>query len=166
MIADVMQGRKYVSRLACRLAIVAAIVSIPATFAAAQATQEGAEVKAKPPTTVTVRGCLNGSTITRIETTDHRPTVPDKLQVKVDRVIRGQLKSLNGHQVELNGTIRHIPGEETGILVADSDKGKVYLGGGDANLGNDLVVKGNQPPTIYARMIKDVAASCPGDSQK
>jgi hypothetical protein len=60
----------------------------------------------------------------------------------------------------VTGALRGIPGLENGMLVVDSDKGKLYLGGGDANLGQDLAVSNNRPPTIYAQMIKDVAEKC------
>jgi len=161
MIGDTMQtrGRRHFA-LPSMLLVIA--VNVPV---AVMTSQEPGPVKAKPTNTVVVRGCLNGSTVRHIETDDLRPNVPDKLRVRVDRVIRGQLKALDGHQVELNGTMRGIPGEETGILVADSDNGKVYLGGGDPNLGNDLVT-GNQPPTVYAKTIKDIAPSCPAFKPK
>jgi hypothetical protein len=49
-------------------------------------------------------------------------------------VIRDQVKALNGHTVEVVGMLRGIPGQETGLLIADSDDVKIYLGGGDARL--------------------------------
>jgi len=82
------------------------------------------------------------------------------LQITTIRVIRDQLKKLNGHQVELIGTLRAIPDQERGILVSGSDKAKVYVGGGDKNLGQDLTVSRNEPPTIHAHTIRDLAATC------
>jgi hypothetical protein len=82
------------------------------------------------------------------------------LKVTSIRVIRDQVKALNGHQVEVTGSLRAIPGMETGILVADSDNAKLYLGGADPKLGSDLNVARNEPPTIHAQMIKGVAESC------
>ena len=79
----------------------------------------------------------------RFETHPHRTgdpslTLPDRLRVTSIKVIRSQVRALDGHQVELVGLLRGIPGQETGLLVAESDKGKVYFGGGDPNLGQDL----------------------------
>jgi hypothetical protein len=70
------------------------------------------------------------------------------------------VKALDGHQVELIGTLRGIPGQENGVLVADSDKGRLYIGGGDKNLGSDLETGRIEPPTMYARTIKDIAPTC------
>jgi hypothetical protein len=82
------------------------------------------------------------------------------LRVTSIRVIRDQVKALNGHQVEVTGALRGIPGMETGVLVADSDNAKLYLGGADPKLGSDLSVTRNEPPTIHAQMIKGVAERC------
>jgi hypothetical protein len=81
-------------------------------------------------------------------------------------VIRSQVKALDGHQVELVGVLRGIPGQETGVLVAESDKGKVYLGGGDPNLGQDLASARAEPPTIHVNTIKDVASACTAQQPK
>ena len=81
-------------------------------------------------------------------------------------MIRSQVKALDGHQVELVGLLRGIPGQETGLLVAESDKGKVYLGGGDPNLGQDLGSARAEPPTIHANTIKDVAPACTAQQPK
>src|SRR5262249_50281043 len=76
-----------------------------------------------------VRGCLVGSKLTQLEIEEGWPTLPDSLRVTSIRVIRSQLKALNGHRVELIGTLQGIPGMDKGLLVADSDKGKFYIGG-------------------------------------
>jgi len=81
------------------------------------------------------------------------------LKVTSIRVIRDQVKALNGHQVEITGSLRGIPGMETGLLVVDSDSGKFYLGG-DPKMGSDTSARRSEPPTIYAQMIKDVAGKC------
>src|SRR5262245_43473185 len=91
----------------------------------------------KPQSTkgVVIRGCLTGSKLTHIDPQDPMLNVPDVLRVSSIRVIRGQVKALDGHQVELIGTLRGIPGQERGILVADSSNAKVYIGGGEKNVG-------------------------------
>src|SRR5262249_42754052 len=90
--------------------------------------------------------------------------IPDRLKVTSIRVIRDQVKALNGHQVEITGSLRSIPGMETGLLVLDSDSGKFYLGG-DPKMGSDTSPRRNEPPTINAQMIKDVAEKCAGQQQ-
>ena len=110
-----------------------------AAFPSADAIQEqAAPPKAQPAKGVVIRGCLTGTKLTHIdpENLDPRLTLPDTLKVTSIRVIRDQVKALNGHQVEVIGALRGIPGLDTGLLVVDSDKGKLYLGGGDTRLGH------------------------------
>jgi hypothetical protein len=119
---------------------------------------------------VVIRGCLTGSKLIHIDPQTQLPAdlvlkLPDTLKVTSIRVIRDQVKALNGHQVEVTGALRGIPGMETGALVADSDNAKVYVGGADPKLGSDLHVGRNEPPTIHAQMIKDVAGTCPSASK-
>src|SRR5262245_16867621 len=139
-------------------ATLAAMASSPARQ---QDQQPQPAPKPKPSNAVIVRGCLTGTKLTHVDAQNTTLNVPDVLQVTTDRVIRDQLKPLDGHQVELTGTLRGIPDQETGILVVDSDKAKVYLGGADKRLGEDQVVSRNEKPTIRAKMIKDIASTCP-----
>ena len=130
-------------------------------FMSGQTTQEPATApKPQALKGVVIRGCLTGSKLTHIEPADPSLSLPDRLRVTSIKVIRSQVKALDGHQVELIGLLRGIPGQETGLLVVDSDKGKVYFGGGDPNLGQDLGPARAEPPTIHANTIKDVAPSC------
>lgn len=132
-----------------------------------QTTQEPATApKPQAPKGVVIRGCLTGSKLTHIEPGDPSLTLPDRLRVTSIKVIRSQVKALDGHQVELVGVLRGIPGQETGLLVAESEKGKVYLGGGDPNLGQDLASARAEPPTIHVNTIKDVAPACTAQQPK
>ena len=147
------------------LAATGTIVAIAATAVAAiQDTQQTSPPKQGPKGAV-IRGCLTGSNLIHLDpqnlSADLVLKIPDKLKVTSARVIRDQVKALNGHQVEITGSLRGIPGMETGMLVVDSDNGKLYLGG-DPKMGSDMSVKRNEPPTINAQMIKDVAATCSG----
>src|SRR5262245_27832409 len=114
------------------------------------AVQENQQTPGKPqaPKGVVIRGCLTGSTLTHLDPQNLKPAarekIPDRLKVTSIRVIRDQVKALNGHEVEVTGALRDVPGLEKGILVLDSDIGKFYLGGGDARLGQDLVVSSNR----------------------
>jgi hypothetical protein len=118
------------------------------------------------PKGVVIRGCLNGSKLTHIDPDDATLSVPDILRVTSLRVIRSQVKALDGHQVEVIGTLSGIPGQDKSVLVADSDKARLYVGGGDKNLGEDFGTARSEPPTIHARTIKDVAASCTAGPSK
>jgi len=145
------------------LAATGTIIAIAATtFAAVQDTQQTTPAK-QPPKGVIIRGCLTGSNLIHLDpqnlSADLLLKIPDKLKVTSARVIRDQVKALNGHQVEITGSLRGIPGLETGMLVVDSDNGKLYLGG-DPKMGSDTSAKRNEPPTINAQMIKDVAERC------
>jgi len=115
--------------------------------------------KPQPINKYVIRGCLKGSTLTSIEPAPPLK-LPEKLRIASPRTIRDQVKSLSGHQVEVTGALFGVAGVEEGILIGDSGAAKVYVGGADPNLGEDLVVRRNDPPTIRATMIKDVAAAC------
>lgn len=138
---------------------------VPAMLTMAMARQE-APPKPQPVKGVAIRGCLTGTKLTHLEPPDGTSALPDTLRVTTVRVIRDQLKPLNGHQVELIGALRGIPGQENGILIGDSDKAKVYVGGGDKNLGEDLAVSRNDPPTIHAHTIRDLAPTCTANQPK
>jgi hypothetical protein len=116
--------------------------------------------KPAKPKGVVIRGCLTSWKLTHVDPDDAMLKIPDVLRVKSLRVIRDQVTGLNGHQVELIGSLSGIPGQSRSVLVSDGDKAKLYIGGGDTNLGNDLGVDRNEPPTIYVRTIKDVAEKC------
>lgn len=141
------------------------LVSIPTValvaslgIASLSIAQEPAPPAAQPLKGIVVRGCLSGSRLTHVEPVDPGAPFPDALGVNAIRAIRSQLKALNGHQVELIGSVEGVGQQNGGILVADSDKGKFYVGGGDPNLGEDLRRK--VPATFYAHTIRDVAPTC------
>ena len=137
-----------------------AVMTGPA-LVASQASQAAPK---SPPKGVVIRGCLTGEKLSRIEPQNVAPAVelklPDVLRVTSSKIIRSQVKALNGHQVEVTGALRAIPGLETGLLVADSPNGKLYIGGDP-----DPSVSRKEPPTINAELIKDIAATCPGQSK-
>lgn len=118
------------------------------------------DTKPAKPKGAVIRGCLTGWKLTHVEPEDATLNVPDILRVKSLRVIKNQVTALNGHQVELIGSLSGIAGQSRSVLVTDSDKAKLYIGGGDKSLGEDFGVSGNEPPTIYVRTIKDVAEKC------
>jgi hypothetical protein len=131
------------------------------------ATQQDAAVKPQAPKGIVIRGCLTGSKLTHIEPVqlDESVTnvqIPDVLRVSTIRVIKNQVKALNGHQVELIGTLRGIPGQDHGLLVGDSNAGRIYIGGATKHTGDDLRTERIEPATIYANTIKDIAPSCEG----
>jgi hypothetical protein len=115
---------------------------------------------AKPVKGVTLRGCLTGWTLTHLDPADATLKVPDNLRVRSLKVIRSQVTALDRHQVEVIGSLEGIPGQDRGVLVSDSDKAKLYIGGGDPNLGADLGIGRSEPSTIYVRTIKDIADTC------
>jgi hypothetical protein len=144
--------------------IAARLLSI-ALIAAAQSPAP-ADSQSKPTQEFAVRGCLRGATLTQIE--PHTPSLklPEKLKVASFKIIRDQVKALDGHQVELTGILHGVPGVENGVLVADSDRMKVYVGGGDSSLGEDQDMLRNEQPTMHARTIKDLAPACAAATPK
>lgn len=152
---------KKTATLAWRILLLPIAIAAMSTAASAQdPTQEpAASPQPRPTNMYVVRGCLTKSTLTNIEPLPPLK-LPEKLRVTSTRTIRDQVKALSGHQVELTGALFGVPGVEEGILISDSGSVRVYLGGADPNLGQDLVVNQNNPPTIRATMIKDVASGC------
>jgi len=148
-----------------RLLASAATISLAATMivCVAAATQDQAPA-AKPLKGIAVRGCLTGSRLTHVEAADPGTTFPASLGINAIRAIRTQLKTLNGHQVELIGSVEGVGPQTGGILVSESDKAKVYLGGGDPSLGDDF--RRIVPPTFYANTIRDLAPACTAQSHK
>jgi hypothetical protein len=147
-------------------AIVTIAVGAGVAGAADQAAPQTAGRTSQAASGAVVRGCLAGSKLTAIVSDDPKSTLPDTLRVRSIRVIRSQLKTLDGHQVELTGTLQGIPGQDNGVLVVDSDKGKVYIGGGDTSLGEDFGTARIEPPTIYAHTIRDIAPACTANQSK
>jgi hypothetical protein len=151
-------------------ALIAVVVSPCLTLWAAQDPQQPAQQPPAGPSLTdryAIRGCLSGSKLTQLD--PQQPIalqLPTTLHVTSIRVIRNQVKALDGHQVEVLGTLRGIPGQETGILIAGSENGRLYLGGGDPRLGSDLAPARVDSPTINAYTIKDVAASCTAADSK
>jgi hypothetical protein len=112
---------------------------------------------------IAVRGCLTKSRLTHVEpVVDSDTSFPDSIGINAARVIRSQIKALNGHQVELIGTVEGV-GLQKGVLVGESDKLKVYLGGSDPNLGEEFRRSGQ--PTFNAHTIKDIAPTCTAQAQ-
>jgi hypothetical protein len=140
-----------------RTILMALVVSAGSAPGAQQAAQQPAPAP-KPVSNFVIRGCLAGAKLKQIEPHDPPIKLPDEVRITTTRAIRDQVKALNGHQVELTGALHGVPGVETGVLIGDSDHAKIYVGGGDPNLGSDLVMQ--EPPTLHTKTIKDVAPSC------
>jgi hypothetical protein len=148
---------------ASQLLVSTATMALAASLSVwASAAQEPAP--AKPLRGIAARGCLRGSRLTHVEPADPGAPFPASLGVNGIRAIRGQLKALNGHQVELIGTVEGVVGQQNGILVTESDKARFHLGGGDPSLGEDL--RRTVPPTFYAHTVRDLAATCATQPQK
>ena len=138
----------------------AATIALAASLGIVSASpgQVPAPPAAQPLKGIAVRGCLTGARLTHVEPVDSDTPFPDSLGVNGIRAIRSQLKALKGHQVELIGTVEGVGDQKNGILVAESDKGRFYLGGGDPNLGEDF--RRHVPPTFYAHTVRNIAPTC------
>lgn len=151
--------------VACAMFVALAATTPQAVRAVPQQQPDTAAAAPKPqqPGKAVIRGCLTGSKLTHIDPIEPQnaaSVIPDNLKVTSLRVIRDQVKALDGHEVEVIGTLRGIPALEQGVLLSDSPSAKVYVGGGDKNLGEDLHTARVEPPTIYVRTIKDLAEKC------
>jgi hypothetical protein len=158
-----MRTSTLVWRILLSVVTIVAMSAAASAQAPAPATQEPAASAPKPPPAnkYVIRGCLTGSTLKEIEPTAPPLKLPEKLRVTSLRgAIRDQVKALSGHQVELTGALFGVPGVEEGILVSDSDDVRILIGGADPNSGEAPLVNYNNPPTIRATTIKDVAPAC------
>lgn len=135
------------------------LAALGATLTVAAA-QTAPPPKAPPINSYVVRGCLKGSTLTAIEPTQPPLKLPEKLKATSTRVIRDQLKALDGHRVEITGALFGVPGIEEGVVVGDSGTMRVVVGGRDPNITDDMRVDSGDPPFIRATMIKELAPSC------
>ena len=165
ILRDVMGTHTHLQRILLATMTIAVVASVALTTALAMQ-QPAAAPEPQHLKGVVIRGCLVGSKLTHVDTEDPTPNIPDTLRVSSIRVIRSQVKALNGHQVELIGTLRGIPGQENGLLVTDSDKVRVYIGGGDTSLGADVSMAHNDRPTIDAHTIRDIAPVCTAGQSK
>jgi hypothetical protein len=157
---DLMAAAKRAWRILSIVITTAAMSSIAAAQDPTAQPQEAVPPPRPQPTNQHVlRGCLKGSTLADIEPTSPL-RLPEKLRVTSIRAIRSQVTALGGHQVEVTGALFGVPGVEEGTLLGDSGTLKVYLGGKDPNITDDLLVNRDDPPSIRATMIKDLAPAC------
>ena len=165
VIIETMKSQRSTSFLTPLIAIAAVLAGGALSAHSAQPPSAAAAPAPQRSSDVTIRGCLTGSKLTHIDT-DATLNLPDILNVSSIKVIRNQVKGLSGHRVELIGRLEGVPGQETGVLIASSDRMKLYFGGGDPNLGSDLGVGRPESPAIYANTIKDLAPTCEVPSAK
>jgi hypothetical protein len=140
------------------------VLAVSLGVVSASAAQGPDPTAAQPGKGISVRGCLSGARLTHVEPVDSDAPFPASLGVNGIRVIRSQLKALNGHQVELIGNVEGVGPQKSGILVHDSDTGRFYVGGGDPSLGEDF--RRNVPPTFYAHTVRNIAPTCASQPQK
>jgi hypothetical protein len=113
--------------------------------------------------TIVVRGCVNGSMLTHAEAREYVSTVPGTMRITGRRSIRGMLKELEGHQVEVIGTLKGgRTSQETGALVKDTGKTKVYIGGTERRTAEDRMMQTPPLPTLDVSSVKDIASPCSG----
>ena len=113
--------------------------------------------------TIVVRGCVRGSMLTHAEAREYVSTVPDTMRLTGSRSVRGMLKELEDHQVEVVGTLKGgRVSQETGALVKDTGKTKIYVGGTERRTAEDRMMQTPPLPTLDVKSLKDIAAPCPG----
>jgi hypothetical protein len=113
---------------------------------------------------VTLRGCLSGSMLTHVEPTGPLLEAPSSLRTTGSRAMRGQLKEVNGHTVELTGVLKGVTNVATGGLVKDTGKTKIYVGGSEKRTGSDaMMAQGRvELPTLDVSALADIAPQCMG----
>jgi hypothetical protein len=113
--------------------------------------------------TIVARGCVNGGMLTRLEAREYVSTVPSTVRILGSRSVRGMLKEMEGHQVEVVGTLKGGRGsQETGALVKDTGKTKIYVGGTERRTAEDRMMQTPPLPTLDVKSVKDIANACSG----
>jgi hypothetical protein len=150
------------------IVLIAAVLAVAA--AAAQQPQPSPDQKPKPGSdknVVVVRGCISGSILTKTTPREYVLVIPSTLHISGNRAMRGQLKEVNGHTVELTGTLKGLTNLATGALVKDTGKTKIYVGGTERRMGDDAIMDQQRinPPTLDVSSVKDIAPQCqePGE---
>jgi hypothetical protein len=129
-----------------------------------QPTVDRAPDSGKGKNVLVVRGCVSGSLLTNTEARDYSPDIPNDVRITGSRSIRGLLKELDGHQVEVTGTLKGVTGLATGGLVKDTGKTKIYVGGTERHdeptLTIDQQMEKLRGPTLEVASVKDIAPAC------
>src|SRR5262245_32847534 len=105
MIGHAMDASRSRRRTLAAVSAIAAAASLVWTTAGAA---EQTAPTPQRPKGVVIRGCLTGSKLTHLDFENVTVQLPDTLRVRNSRVIRDQVKALNGHTVEVVGTLRGI----------------------------------------------------------
>jgi hypothetical protein len=140
--------------------IVAAVAASIAMIQQPPTDSKPAESKPNPnKNLVILRGCVSGSMLTNTEPNDYVLIVPGTVRTTGSRAMRGQLKELDGHTVELTGTLKGMNNVAQGALVKDTGKTKIYVGGAERRNDNTLEER-IQLPTLDVSSLKDIAPQC------
>lgn len=146
-----------------------AALIVAAMAASVAMIQQGPPTDAKPadskPTAnknlVTVEGCVSGSMLTSTEAKGGTLEVPGTIRTTGSRAMRGQLKELHGHTVELTGILKGMNNVAQGALVKDNGKTRIYIGGAEKRTGGDDQLQERiQLPTLDVSSVKDIAPQC------
>jgi hypothetical protein len=126
--------------------------------------QPAPPTSAKPPSNknqVTVQGCVSGSMLTNTEPREGVLVVPGTVRTTGSRAMRGQLKELDNHTVELTGILKGMTNVSQGALVKDTGKTKIYIGGAEKRTGSDAQLQERiQMPTLDVSSVMDIAPQC------
>jgi hypothetical protein len=145
----------------CRLCGAAVIVAaVAATIGAIQQPPPTDNKPASNKNVVVVRGCVSGSMLTNTEPKDYVLIVPGTIRTTGSRAMRGQLKEVNGHTVELTGTLKGMNNVAQGALVKETGKTKIYVGGAERRNGDNMLDERLQLPTLDVSSLKDIAPQC------
>jgi hypothetical protein len=153
----------------CDRRAVGAALIVAAVAASVAMIQQGPPTDSKPAESkstsnknlVTVEGCVSGSMLTNTEPKSGTLEVPGTVRTTGSRAMRGQLKELNGHTVELTGILKGMENVAQGALVKDTGKTKIYIGGAEKRTGGDDQLQQRiQLPTLDVSSVKDIAPQC------
>jgi len=119
------------------------------------------DAKAAPKKNVmTLRGCLQGSMLTKIEPREYATAAPLEVRLNANRAMRKILKESAGAYVDVTGTLKDDSQATAGLTVKETDKTHVYVGASERRqpIGLDHAT----PPTFDVGGVTVIAPTCQG----
>jgi hypothetical protein len=109
---------------------------------------------------LTLRGCLEGSLLTKIEPREFATVAPPEVRLSASRAMRKLLKEHNGAYVEVTGTLKGYDNVATGgLTVKDTGKTRVYVGASERRQPDEIT---NPMPTLDVGGLTVIAPMCQG----
>ncbi len=152
----------FVKRVNSRRFSVAAAAALILSFVPALAQTPAPPSDVKPPSKknmMTLRGCLQGTTLTKIEPREYATSAPPEVRLNANRAMRKLLKESDGAYVDVTGTLKGYDNVATGgLTIKDTGKTHVYVGASERRQPEDL--NRAKSPTFDVAGLTVIAPAC------